>query len=537
METEKKFKGKKRNFERISSIQFRFLATVLFAILTITVFVGGISIYEVDNYIQKQSESYVNVTCENEGAKINDTFGDMEKSVKIMASYVTGFFKSNTDITDRDLQASVIENADEMFVEVAKNTGGAVAYYLRFNPEISDSKAGFFYTKLDGDEEYTALEATDLSLYDKDDTEHVGWFWQPYEAGEPIWMEPYHNQNNDILMISYVIPLYFEERFIGVVGIDFDYVVLEEKVRDIKIYDNGFAHLELNGAVITNDDPATENKVNADSDEYLRVSRDLVNGMTLVLSASYDDIRQIRYDIAFKILLAVSILASVIIAVVVFAVRKIVDPLKKLTDASEKLSNGDYEVKVSQGNTYEIKRLSTAFENMAAHLRERERLLFLSANTDTLTGLRNTTSYTAWATGFDEGIKEKRVNFGVAVLDINDLKKANDVYGHEFGNKLIITASKVICDVFKRSPVFRIGGDEFLVVLQDRDLENYQELFSRLKSDCESAVVDENVSYALGIASGFSRFDPNTDTCFADVFKRADKAMYENKRKLKTDSI
>ena len=79
------------------SLQFRFLATVMSAILIITVFVGGLSIYEVDNYIQRQSHNFVEITCENEATKINDTFRGMEKSVRIMENYVLSFFRSTKE--------------------------------------------------------------------------------------------------------------------------------------------------------------------------------------------------------------------------------------------------------------------------------------------------------------------------------------------------------------------------------------------------------------------------------------------------------
>ena len=117
-----------------------------------------------------------------------------------------------------------------------------------------------------------------------------------------------------------------------------------------------------------------------------------MNGLTLVLSASYNDIRQVRYDIAFKLLFAVLVLAALFSAIVIFVVRKIVDPLKKLTDASKKLSNGNYDVEIYQSDTYEIKLLSTAFENMTMHLREHEKQQRVLAYRDSLTGLRNTTA-------------------------------------------------------------------------------------------------------------------------------------------------
>ena len=190
-------------------------------------------------------------------------------------------------------QTDILKRSDEMFIDVANNTDGAVAYYFRFTPELSHKTFGLFYSKVKGEEGFIRFEPTDISLYDKDDTEHVGWYWQPFEAGKPVWMMPYYNQNNDILMISYVVPMYYHNEFIGIVGMDFDYTVLTEKVHKIKIYENGFAHLEFEGADIHNAEHTEDAKLHEHPEEYLSVSEELKNGMTLIISASYNDIRHI----------------------------------------------------------------------------------------------------------------------------------------------------------------------------------------------------------------------------------------------------
>ena len=528
---------KKRKSNKTYSMQFRILATIIFAMLAITIFVGGISIYEVDKYVQGEAENFVVVTCDNEGVQIDNIFAGMEKSVKIMESYIMGFFTEEVRAQDRDFQKKLTDSTDQMFADVAKHASGAVAYYFRFDPAISDSKAGLFYSKTEGNDEYVAFEPTDISLYEKDDTEHVGWFWQPYEAGKPIWMLPYYNQNNNIHMISYVIPLYHEAQFIGVVGMDFDYTVLAERMHNIKIYENGFAHLEIDGVVIHSGGDVPEAGNTHDSDKYLRVSKELTNGMTLVVCASYDDIRQIRYEIGFDILFAVLILSAFFIIVTIVVVRKIVAPLKKIADASVKLSNGDYNVEFAKSDIFEIELLNMAFENMATRLHEREKELRFFANRDALTGLRNVTSYKSWATDFDKVIENQTVNFGVAVFDLNWLKETNDTYGHDVGDKVIAAAAKAISDVFKRSPVFRIGGDEFLVVLQYRDLEDCEELLKRLNAVCANTFIKETGNAPISIASGFAMFGADQDRCLNDVFKRADKAMYENKRKIKEGTV
>ena len=192
-------------------------------------------------------------------------------------------------------------------------------------------------------------------------------------------------------------------------------------------------------------------------------------------------------------------------------------------------------MEIVQSDTYEIKLLSAAFETMITCLHEREERLRFSAYRDSLTGLRNTTSYAAWEEKLNKEIEGRNTEFGIVVLDLNGLKEANDDHGHDVGNELIMTAAKVMSDVFKDSPVFRIGGDEFLVVLQDEALKNCEKLLQQFDRNCANTFIKaEGIKIPLRIASGFAAYDPCKDLQVTDVFKKADAAMYENKRKTKT---
>ena len=91
----------------------------------------------------------------------------------------------------------------------------------------------------------------------------------------------------------------------------------------------------------------------------------------------------------------------------------------------------------------------------------------------------------------------------------------------------------MISEVFGVSSVFRIGGDEFLMVLQGSALEDSDELLARLESKCATTFIGESCETPISIAVGFAKFDPSKDLRFEDVFKRADYEMYANKRKLK----
>lgn len=84
---------------------------------------------------------------------------------------------------------------------------------------------------------------TENSLYDKDDIEHVGWYYIPIANGKETWIDPYYNQNMDQEIISYVIPIILDNQVIGVVGMDIAAELLYKNTKGVTVYDNGYAFL------------------------------------------------------------------------------------------------------------------------------------------------------------------------------------------------------------------------------------------------------------------------------------------------------
>lgn len=151
---------------------------------------------------------------------------------------------------------------------------------------------------------------------------------------------------------------------------------------------------------------------------------------------------------------------------------------------------------------------------------------------DALTSVRNKGGFNDYIQSLQERLDKKEpVAFAVIILDCDNLKTVNDQYGHDKGDVYIKTASELICGVFKRSPVFRIGGDEFAVVLENEDYQNRKELTELFDKKAEEIRAStENKWEQVSVALGMAEYDPQSDTSADDVIHRADKTMYENKR-------
>ena len=126
------------------------------------------------------------------------------------------------------------------------------------------------------------------------------------------------------------------------------------------------------------------------------------------------------------------------------------------------------------------------------------------------------------------------IHFAICECDLNNLKLINDTYGHESGDLYIQKCCKAICSFAKHSPVFRIGGDEFVVILQNEDYEYCDELNEKILSFLyNEAKKDGPPVEKVSFAVGFSKFDGASDKSLKDVFSRADKEMYLHKHELK----
>ena len=157
---------------------------------------------------------------------------------------------------------------------------------------------------------------------------------------------------------------------------------------------------------------------------------------------------------------------------------------------------------------------------------------------DPLTSVRNKGAYAQYIDDLQKKMNNpllaQDMEFGVCVFDCDDLKKVNDGHGHDKGDEYLKAASKLICRTFQHSPVFRIGGDEFAVILQNEDFENREALLDRFERERrEISSGAANPWDRVHVSMGLAVYDPELDGSVIDVARRADKLMYENKRAAK----
>jgi diguanylate cyclase (GGDEF)-like protein len=208
-------------------------------------------------------------------------------------------------------------------------------------------------------------------------------------------------------------------------------------------------------------------------------------------------------------------------------------PLVDLTKAAKQADSGNYDLELDYNEDDELGILTRTFKEMSAHTKEHISSLSKQVYVDALTSVRNKAAYGDYIHSLQERMddQDEQLEFAFGVFDCDDLKLINDTYGHDKGDIYLKTASRLICRIFQHSPVFRIGGDEFAVILQNEDYMNREELLEKFRTTraeiCEAA---ENEWEQVNVTMGLAVYDPEIDPSVIDVARRADRRMYENKR-------
>lgn len=523
--------------------------TVWITVIAVAV-VTLLSVIYIREAEHRQSENLLLLMCETGERNLDFYFKSVEKSVRKIAAYT----EKDLDGTDDEKLQKHIDRVRAYFDEIANKTNGVYTYYYRIDPEVSETVKGFWYTNLDGTD-FVEHEVTDITEYDTEDTSELVWFTVPKKTGNAIWQPPYYTEGLDLEVISYNVPIYWRGEFVGVIGIEIDYTVMQEQIESIKLYTNGYAfltdkdgnlifHPRMNLAALDEDEiPKLPEGLLSESSltkyEYEGVKKEAIwlrlsNGMRLYVSVPVSETDGDWQQLVRYVLIVASAVLLLSIILGRFFSVQITKPLKQLTEAAIQTDQGNYDFTLDYNGRDEVGTLTKTFKRMADHMKAHISDLNKRAYVDALTSVRNKGAYAGFIDEMQKELDEKgheNVQFAIGVFDCDNLKMVNDMHGHDKGDVYLKTASRLICKVFQHSPVFRTGGDEFAVVLRNEDFENREALVAEFeKAAAESCAAAQNRWEEVHTSVGIAVFDPHMDKSVIDTMRRADKIMYTNKR-------
>ena len=531
------------------SIRAKFILLTLSAIIAALSVATYSGVYSIKTLGKSDADQMLHLKRTTGAMNLETYFDDVERSVETVATLV----QDNLETMPDEQFVNEVENVRHLFSKIAHNTNGVLTYYFRVDPEFSKEHSGFWYVKQNG-REFQEHEVTDITQYDTNDTSTLVWFTIPKAEKKGVWLPPYHTENLGTRVISYNVPVYRHGQFVGVVGIEIDYGTLVSEVEKIKLFENGYAfildaysnviyHPQMDSTLQYGEKVAIDTPDAVKGAQHVQyhfngikkeaVWRSLSNGMRLYVTVPWGEINSVWQGLISRTLFASFIILLLASFVMMRFADRITQPLHRLTNAARQVADGNYDVVLDDTDDDEIGMLTRTFKGLVENTKANIDTLNRKVYIDALTAVRNKAGYGAYMQKIQDLLDNsvQKPEFAIGVFDCDNLKYINDFYGHDKGDIYIKKASQLICRTFQHSPVFRIGGDEFAVILENDDFRDREKLFAQFRKErAEIRAAAEHEWEQANISMGAAVYDPETDPAVIDVARRADKAMYENKR-------
>ena len=523
---------------------------VMIIVMTIATGFGVTTIREIGRH---DADQILLLLCQTGEKNLDHYFQSVEQSVKMVSAYVESDLDS---LEEEDLQAH-LDRVSDFFEKLTFNTSGLLTYYYRIDPDISTTVEGFWYVNLDGNG-FRKHPVTDLTQYNTVDTSGLVWFSVPKVTGKPVWLPPYITDNLGRRVVSYNVPVYLDSRFVGVIGIEIDYSFMVDEVNHLTLYDHGYAFLnDAEGNLIYHPhmdvtkmktQPTVPEgvlseerfvKYRYEGVEKRAVWLPLSNGMRLNISVPVREINEGWQNWSRQVTITFAVLLLIFAFLIMSFVGRITRPLRALTRVAEQMGEGNYECSLDYDGKDEVGILTRTFRQLTENLKRYISDLNDLAYADSLTSLHNKGAFDICVLNLQKQMEESQdtpLGFAVCIFDCNGLKDVNDENGHDKGDIYLKETSKIICEVFDHSPVFRIGGDEFAAVLTGGDYLSREELLRLFDERCaEKRRTELDPWQRVDVARGMAVYDPREDQTVNDVVRRADRYMYEHKWRTKKD--
>ena len=366
------------------SLKIKIIFSIVLCVVLSSALIGSLCVLNSTRISKSDAQELLKLTCDNKSTEINSKISGIENSVNMLAAITTDYLDDLSAFqTNEAYVTEYTKKIENLTFEFGNKTEGALAVYIRYNPEFTPPTSGLFLFRENLSNDFEKLTPTDFSMYDPSDTEHVGWYYIPVQNKKATWMDPYMNANVNVYMISYVVPIYKDGVSIGIVGMDIDFSQIQSIVSETKVYDTGYAFLtnsnhdimhhnsldiNTNLASIENNNlepliQALSNKESKDrvtsytynNTEKLMSYEPLVNGMNFILTVPTHEIYATSSGLALQITVIsiIGVLAALLVGY--WMSSRISKPLKALTTIIENTSNFNFKHNENSRKLYDLK--------------------------------------------------------------------------------------------------------------------------------------------------------------------------------------
>ena len=355
---------------------------------------ASILLFYFDNLSRDSQTKTIYLTAEKKKIELNNFFNSAENIVKEFQDYILTNLDENRLLIDSEYEQEYMTNLSKVMSSISAFQKGAVCTYFRMEMSEYGPTRGLFLTG-EYQKSYVSIRTTDLSKYSPGDIEHVGWYYLPIWKKGPVWTPPYNNLSLRQKMVSYSVPLYRNEKLLGVVGIDLSLAVIEDMVNSLQLENSkglligdqqNLIHLntryEQTKAVersaelsllmdkFNNPDKQPLQKFQWEGTSYYGTLTKLDNGMSYITAVSQKELLKPVYGQIIALFIAFVIVSILFSFLIVFCFKKIITPIRIINKTTNRLARGELYIDIPYQSNNEIGTLANNIRLMTSQLKE-----------------------------------------------------------------------------------------------------------------------------------------------------------------------
>lgn len=377
-----------------TSIRFRIILVILVTVILTFLLTAIAVLYPEVKKEKADFERTVELVKENKKLDLNATLKTIENSVRLSEDYILKTLDDKRIEKDFAYEKEYMDRLEEEMIRLSQGTHDAVALYFRLEHDRFGDARGIFLTG-NSKQGFIRVKNTSLLEYSPNDTEHVGWYYIPVWAKKPVWTNPYENKNINIVMMSYIIPIYKQGQLLGIVGMDINLATIKGIIDSVPLEnmlclligsENNIIYTNTNHSLtpsvsqtastdaimdlISNNGKKVLNQFFWDGTEYLGQIQPLDNGMSLVAGIPLASLRDFQIQICVILAVVLILVLTLALLVNIYSSKKIISPLQEMTNATFRLSRGELNTKLAYQSKNEMGTLADNIRKMTDQMRD-----------------------------------------------------------------------------------------------------------------------------------------------------------------------
>jgi len=265
-------------------------------------------------------------------------------------------------------------------------------------------------------------------------------------------------------------------------------------------------------------------------DTIREISHVFIDQEKILLEVRKGDLKAVRVQIETLLFVEISIFIILAILTILFLNKNLFDPLHLLLSSTHKMEKGGkVDIKDVLPND-EMGFLLSSFFKMNQKVYARTEVLTYKAHHDELTGLLNRSNVFQDIQSSINNTLIDKTKVGILFIDLNKFKTLNDTYGHDIGDGILKESAKRLADsIRKDDTVYRIGGDEFIVLINSlKNVSTAEQIISKILNSFVKPILIGKETIQISLSIGVAIAPDNSDHP-EELVKMADVAMYSVK--------